>query len=91
MSVLEAQLAFHKGHVCTCGQLEVQLESTAWKTLERSTTTAASSTAALAISDKLICFNKHMDLFIQHQVQTVTSSDLFPKCRAQVEATKECC
>jgi len=23
--MLEVQLAFHKGHVCTCGQLEVQL------------------------------------------------------------------
>jgi len=33
-----------------------------WKTLERSTTTAASSTAVLTISNKLICFTKQTDL-----------------------------
>jgi len=40
-------------------------ELTAWKTLERSTTTTttiASSTAVLIISNKLICFNKQIDL-----------------------------
>jgi len=65
--VLEAQLvqlAFHKEQVCACGQLEVQHESMAWKTLERSTTTAVSSTAALMISNKLICFTKQTDLLI---------------------------
>jgi len=55
LEVQLAQLVFHEEQVCACGQLEVQLESTAWKTPERPTTTAAGSTAALAISNELNC------------------------------------
>ena len=77
--LLEVQLVFHKGHVCTCGQLEVQLSQwhgRLWRsTTTTTTTTSASSTAVLTISNKLICFNKQTDLFIQHLLEIIPGNE----------------
>jgi len=64
------QLVFHKGHVCTCGQIEVQLSQQHGR-LQKIPQPQLAALQVLAISNKLIFCTTNGSLVIQHLLEIV--------------------